>query len=53
MPLKNGYSHAAISGNVKEMIKSGMPQDQAVAAAYSKARKAAKKAGKRVPGPKK
>lgn len=49
MPTTKGYSHASMSKNVKEMVKSGMPQDQAVAAAYQIARKAAKKAGKRIP----
>lgn len=33
MPLKRGSSKATISGNIREMIKSGRPQKQAVAAA--------------------
>lgn len=49
MPLKSGYSHAALSSNIAEMIKSGMPKDQAIAAAYAKARDAAKKHGRRIP----
>jgi hypothetical protein len=47
MPLKKGYSRATISKNVREMIHAGYKPKQAVAAAYSTARKAAKKAGKR------
>jgi 8-oxo-dGTP pyrophosphatase MutT (NUDIX family) len=39
MPLKPGHSNAIISENVAEMVKSGHPQAQAVAAAYHSARK--------------
>lgn len=38
MPLKAGTSKATVSHNISEMIKSGHPQDQAVAAAMEKKR---------------
>lgn len=37
MPLKPGASQEAISQNIKELMKSGRPQDQSVAIAESKA----------------
>lgn len=37
MPLKNGYSRSTISANIREMIKSGHPQRQAVAASLDNA----------------
>lgn len=43
MPLKQGYSRETIQQNIREMIRAGHPRDQAVAAAYAQARKAAKK----------
>lgn len=45
MPLKAGSSPDTISKNIKEMVKAGHPQNQAVAAAYRAARKG--KRGKR------
>lgn len=46
MPLKKGYSKQTVSENISEMMKSGYPQKQAVAASLSSARESAKKAGK-------
>jgi hypothetical protein len=40
MPLKKGKSQATVGYNIKEMVKAGHPQSQAVAAAMSQCRKA-------------
>jgi len=40
MPLKKSSSKSAFKSNVKEMVKSGHPVKQAVAAAYATKRKA-------------
>jgi hypothetical protein len=39
MPLEPGSSREVVSRNISEMVKSGHPQEQAVAAALSNARK--------------
>lgn len=43
MPLQHGTSRETISNNIAEMIRSGHPQDQAVAAAYRVAGEMARK----------
>jgi hypothetical protein len=47
VPLKKGSSVKTRQGNIKEMVASGHPPKQAVAAAYRQARKPAVKAGKK------
>ena len=37
MPLRAGHSDKQISANIKELVKSGYPQKQAVAIAMEKA----------------
>jgi hypothetical protein len=43
MPLKSGSDRATISANIREMVNSGRPQKQAVAAALSNARRTGSK----------
>ena len=47
MPLIQGYSKKSVSANIKEEMKRGKPQKQAVAIALSIASEAKKKARKR------
>ena len=43
MPLKRGYSRKTIASNIRAEVRAGRPVRQAVAIAYSIARKAAPK----------
>jgi hypothetical protein len=43
MPLKKGSSRKTVSANIKELIKTGRPQKQAVAIALDEARRTKKK----------
>lgn len=43
MPLMKGSSKEVMSENIREMVKSGHPQKQAIAAAYAMQRKSKKK----------
>jgi len=47
MPLKKGKGKKVVSQNIKEMMASGYPQKQAVAASLSQARKSGAKIPKR------
>jgi hypothetical protein len=39
MPLENGKSKSVVSRNIAEMVKSGHPKDQAIAASLKEAGK--------------
>jgi hypothetical protein len=43
MPLKKGTSKKVVSENIREMVKAGHPQKQAVAAAMREKRQSRKK----------
>lgn len=47
MPLAKGKSRKTISKNIKEMMRTGHPQKQAVAAALSQARKTKQRKSRR------
>ena len=50
MPLKEGKSREVIAENIRELKKSGMPHEQAVAAAMREAEKHGYKRGKKKKG---
>lgn len=47
MPLKRGSDRATISANIREMVRAGHPQRQAVAAALSNARRGRRRGRRR------
>lgn len=42
MPLLKGRDKATVSANIRELVHSGRPQKQAIAIAYSEARRSRK-----------
>ncbi|MDE2107499.1 MAG: hypothetical protein KGL39_60455 [Patescibacteria group bacterium] len=53
MPLKPGKSRKVVSSNIREMVKAGYPQKQAVAASLSNARRSKRKSTTSTTPPKK
>lgn len=53
MPLKKGYSKKTIARNIATEVRAGYPVKQAVAIAYSMARKSAPKSKRASLAPKK
>ena len=47
MPLSHGKSKKVISENIREMVRSGHPKDQAIAASLNEARKSGAKIPKK------
>jgi len=52
MPLEKGKSQKTISGNIRELKRSGRPQKEAVAIAMSKAKKTQRTKPKKTKRPK-
>ena len=48
MPLTKGFSRKTVSKNIRKMMREGYPQKQAVAASLSTARKAQKRARRKL-----
>lgn len=49
MPLKEGKSDAVVSANIRQLMREGYPQKQAVAIALKKAGRSKKSSRKQVP----